>query len=90
MNRAVFANHVLVADVDPGFSFGRKAKILRSASDDRTVTDEIICADGHITFEDDVRSNDRFVADLHVRSDHRVRSDFNIGADLRGRINNRS
>jgi hypothetical protein len=89
MNGAVFADDVVVADLDLRFSLGRKRYILWRRTDDRAVSDKISRADRDFSFNHDVRLHDRFVADRHLRSNYRKRPDLGPGADFRARVDNR-
>ncbi len=51
MDRAVFADDVVVADFYHRFSFRRKGKILRWRANDRAVSDEVSAADRYLSFD---------------------------------------
>src|SRR5438105_7962181 len=88
MNRAVFANHVLVSDVDLRFSFGRKRKVLRRRADDCAVSDEIAGAYYDLSFKNRVRLNNRSISDSYLRANHCEGTDFHVLGDLRVWIDN--
>ena len=88
MNRAVFADDILVPDLDLCFSIGRKRKILRRRADDCAVSDEIAGAYCDLCFNDGMRLNYGSLSDSYLRSNHRERTDLDIGADLRSWIDN--
>src|SRR6266487_3774842 len=88
MNRTVFTNNVVIADLDLGFSFRRKRKILRRRANNRAVSDKIVGAHRYIAFNDHVRLHDRFIADYHMWPDHRKRTDLDVGGDSRPGIDN--
>ena len=50
MNRAVFADDIVVADLHFCFSFRRKGNILRRRTDDCAVPDEIAAPDCDFAF----------------------------------------
>src|SRR5947199_7630637 len=74
MNRTVFTNNVVIADLDLGFSFRRKRKILRRRANNRAVSDKIVGAHRYIAFNDHVRLHDRFIADYHLSPAHQQRT----------------
>src|SRR6266496_1889527 len=82
MNRAIFANDIVVPDLDLGFSFRRKRKILRRSSNNYAMSNKIARADRDISFNDSMRLHDRLVTDHRFWPNHRERTDLDIGADL--------
>ena len=54
MNRTVFANDVVTANLDFRFSFRRKRDVLRQRANDRAVANEISGADCDFAFDHDV------------------------------------
>ena len=57
MNRRIFANNIVVADLHAGIRAWQKAKILRKRTNDRAVTDPIVPAYRDLTRENGVRLN---------------------------------
>jgi hypothetical protein len=89
MNRAVFANDILIANLNPRFSFRRERNVLRRRANNGAVSDEITGPDSDFSLNHDMCLHDRIVADHHFWSDRRKWTDFDIGADSRVRIENR-
>src|SRR5918996_3883948 len=87
MDRAVFANDILIANLDPRFSFWRERNVLRRRANNGAVPDEIVCADRRITFDHNMRLQNCLVANHCFRTNHGKRPDFDIGVDSRTRIN---
>ena len=54
MNRAVFADDVVVSDFHSCFPFGRERKILGRRANNRAVTYKIAIADHDLAFDHDV------------------------------------
>jgi len=89
MDRTVFADHVVISDLDLRFSFRRERKILRRRANNRALSDEITSANHDISLNDNVRVHDGLITNHRLRPDYRERTDLNIGAELRARIDNR-
>ena len=54
MDGAVFANDILIANLDPRFSFRRERNVLRRRANNGTVSDEITSADDDFSFNHDM------------------------------------
>src|SRR6266516_5512853 len=86
MNRAVFANHVVVSDLDFRFSFRRERKILRRRANNRAMPDEVVSPDRDISLDDNVRLHDCLLTNHRLWSNHRKRADLYVGANSRARF----
>ena len=82
MDRTVFADHVVVSDLDLRFSFRRERKILRWRANNRALSDEIASANHDISFNDNVRTQDSAPTDDRLRPDYREWTDLDVGSDL--------
>ena len=89
MDRAMFANDVVVSNVDFRFALGQKGEILRRRADDRAMSNEIGRADRDVTLNYNVRLNGRFFADPDAWPNHRVGSDLNLAFNLGLWVDNR-
>jgi hypothetical protein len=54
MDSAVFANDILIANLDPRFSFRRERNVLRRRANNCAVSDEITAANGDFSFNHDM------------------------------------
>ena len=54
MNRAMLANHVLIADFDKCFSVGRKRNVLRRGADDRRMLNHVVGTQCDVRFNDNM------------------------------------
>src|SRR5204863_6186070 len=81
MDRAVFTQHIAVADLHPAARFGREAHVLRRPADQSTVSDAVAAANYHFAFNDDIRANSSPMSHPHVFADDGVRPHLHIRAE---------
>ena len=89
MNRAVFANDVVISDANAAVRFKIEGKILRGRADDCAMADKIASAHYDRSFDYHVRLDDAFFADDSSGPDDCVRPDLDIRAELRLLVDNR-
>jgi hypothetical protein len=82
MNRAVFANDIVVSDLDLRFSFRRERKVLRRRANNGAMSNKIARADRDISLYDNVRLHDCVATDNGLWPDYREWTDLDIGSDL--------
>jgi hypothetical protein len=83
VNSAVFANDIVVSDLNLRFSFRRERKVLRRRANNGAMSNKIARADRDISLYDNVRLYDCVVTDNGLRPDYREWTDLDIGSDLR-------
>ena len=85
MDLGVLADHVAVADAEPG---GRAAirQVLRLVSDDGAGMDDVVRPERAVTGEEGMRHHAGARADADRPVDHDVGTDLRAGIDLRARV----
>ena len=89
VDRAVFADNVVVSNLHSRVSFRRERNVLRRRANHRAVSDKIAAADYDLSFNYDVRPHNCPLADHCMWSNHRKRTDLDINANARVQIDNR-